>query len=92
MSDQALNALVAIGLGSVVAVLLLVPTAAVRYRRHGRLPPGELVVGKSQVLIGTGTYAVRLGEVKPFGKKQMNVADWARGARLESGIVFGADG
>jgi len=57
-----------------------------------RLPPGELAVGKRQVLIGTGSYAVRLGEVKPFGKKQMDVADWARGARLESGLVLGADG
>ena len=57
-----------------------------------RLPPGEIAVGKRQVLIGTGTYAVILGQVKPFGKKEMDVADWARGARLESGIVFGADG
>ncbi len=32
MSTQAMNALYAVGLGSIVAVLLLVPTAAVRYR------------------------------------------------------------
>ena len=56
-----------------------------------RLPPGELAVGKKQVLVGTGTYAAILGEVKPFGKKQMDAADWARGARLESGLVLGAD-
>src|SRR6476661_3340238 len=31
---------------------------------------------------------VLLGDVKPFGKKQMPAADWARGARLESGARF----
>lgn len=54
-----------------------------------RLPPGELAVGKSEVLVGTGTYAVRLGDVKAFGKKQMAAADWARGVRLASGTRFG---
>ncbi len=56
------------------------------------LPPGEIAVGKRHVLVGTGTYAVALREVKPFGKKQMDAADWARGARLESGLLLGADG
>jgi methionyl-tRNA formyltransferase len=55
-----------------------------------RVAPGELVVEKAGVLVGTGTSAVRLGEVKPFGKRQMAAADWARGARLESGVRFGA--
>ena len=41
------------------------------------------------VFVGTGTVALRLGEVKPFGKKQMAAADWARGARLETGHRFG---
>ncbi|GAB3194935.1 methionyl-tRNA formyltransferase [Nocardioides hungaricus] len=53
------------------------------------LPVGELAVAKSEVLVGTGTTAVRLGEVRPSGKRQMPAADWARGARLESGGVFG---
>ncbi|MEO7398288.1 MAG: methionyl-tRNA formyltransferase, partial [Ilumatobacteraceae bacterium] len=56
-----------------------------------RLPPGELALGKRSVLVGTGGYAVSLGEVQPFGKKLMAAADWARGARLESGLVLGAD-
>ena len=30
-------------------------------------PPGELRVGKAEVLVGTATTAVRLGEVKAFG-------------------------
>ncbi|WP_134768341.1 methionyl-tRNA formyltransferase [Nocardioides sp. 1609] len=53
------------------------------------LPAGELAVGKQEVLVGTGTTAVRLGEVKAFGKKQMAAADWARGVRLASGVRFG---
>jgi methionyl-tRNA formyltransferase len=54
------------------------------------LPPGELAVGKAEVLVGTGTTAVRLADVKPTGRKQMPAADWARGARVGSGAVFGA--
>ncbi|OIJ28719.1 methionyl-tRNA formyltransferase [Nocardioides luteus] len=50
--------------------------------------PGELVVRKNEVLVGTGTTAVRLGRVKAFGKKEMSAADWARGVRLESGVAF----
>ncbi len=54
-----------------------------------RLDPGVLEVRKSEVLVGTGTHAVRLGEVKAHGKKQMAAADWARGLRFEAGAVFG---
>jgi methionyl-tRNA formyltransferase len=53
------------------------------------LEPGEIAVGKNHVLVGTGTSAVRLGEVKAFGKKQMGAADWARGVRLEDGARLG---
>jgi methionyl-tRNA formyltransferase len=53
------------------------------------LPPGALEVGKNHVLVGTGTGAVRLGEVKPHGRKLMAAADWARGARVETGAEFG---
>jgi methionyl-tRNA formyltransferase len=53
------------------------------------LPPGVLEVGKNHVLVGTGTDAVRLGEVKAHGRKLMAAADWARGARLETGARFG---
>ncbi len=53
------------------------------------LPAGQLEVGKQEVRVGTGTVAVRLGEVKPFGKRQMSAADWARGARLSSGATLG---
>jgi methionyl-tRNA formyltransferase len=53
------------------------------------LPPGQLVVGKREVLVGTGTGAVRLGRVQPIGKKSMPAADWARGLRREPGARLG---
>ncbi|GAA3831162.1 methionyl-tRNA formyltransferase [Nocardioides panacisoli] len=52
------------------------------------LVPGELQVGKLEVLVGTATVPVRLGQVKAFGKKQMAAADWARGLRPEAGVRF----
>jgi methionyl-tRNA formyltransferase len=53
------------------------------------LAPGVLEVTKSAVHVGTGTHPVRLGDVRPFGRKQMPAADWARGARVGSGTSFG---
>ena len=57
-----------------------------------RLPSGELRVGKAEVLVGTATTAVRLGEVKAFGARQMPAADWARGLRLAVTGHFDAAG
>ncbi len=47
------------------------------------LAPGQLGIEKKRVLVGTGTDAVELHTVQPPGKKPMNAADWARGARLD---------
>jgi methionyl-tRNA formyltransferase len=55
----------------------------------GSLPPGELVAGKKAVVVGTGTAALRLGEVQAVGKRPMPAADWARGLRLSGGEVLG---
>ncbi len=55
-----------------------------------RLQPGVIEVGKRDVLVGTGTHAVRLGEVKAFGKRAMPAADWARGVRLDTDARLGA--
>ena len=55
----------------------------------GELAPGELRVGKREVLVGTATGAVRLGEVTAPGKRAMPSADWARGTRPEPGERFG---
>jgi methionyl-tRNA formyltransferase len=57
---------------------------------EGRLEPGRLRIGKHEVLVGTGTAPVRLGEVKAFGKRQMAAADWARGLHETGEAVFGA--
>ena len=54
-----------------------------------RLAPGLLEVTKNDVFVGTGTGPVLLTRVKAAGKKEMDAADWARGARLESGARFG---
>ena len=54
------------------------------------LPPGQLRVQGQQVLVGTGTRPVRLGDVQPPGKRRMPAGDWARGLRLGGpGAVLG---
>jgi methionyl-tRNA formyltransferase len=53
------------------------------------LAPGQLAVRKAEVLVGTGTRPVRLGEVKPFGARTMAAEDWARGVRPASGSRLG---
>ena len=55
MSDQATNALVAVVLGSVLAVVLLIPVAAVQYRLDGRLGPRDLAI-----LVTAAVYALAL--------------------------------
>jgi methionyl-tRNA formyltransferase len=55
------------------------------------LAPGELRVERGAVYAGTGSRAVRLGDVQPPGKRRMAAADWARGLRAGqgAGLVFG---
>ncbi|MGQ0775409.1 MAG: methionyl-tRNA formyltransferase [Pseudonocardiales bacterium] len=55
----------------------------------GELMPGEVRAGKREVLVGTATGAIRLGEVTAPGKRAVRAADWARGARLTPGERFG---
>ncbi|WP_433078180.1 methionyl-tRNA formyltransferase [Dactylosporangium sp. CA-052675] len=47
--------------------------------------PGEVVVERNRVLVGTGTVPVVLGTVTAPGKKAMPADAWARGARVGSG-------
>lgn len=56
------------------------------------LAPGAISVTRTEVLVGTGTQAVRLGEVAPAGRRMMPAADWARGARPDADTVLGAVG
>lgn len=50
------------------------------------LPPGMIRAERSGVRVGTGSVTVLLGRLQPPGKKSMNAADWARGARLDEGV------
>jgi methionyl-tRNA formyltransferase len=52
------------------------------------LRPGTLQVTKSAVLVGTADGAVRLGEVKPHGRREMAAADWARGVHFPEDAAF----
>ncbi|GAA3513140.1 methionyl-tRNA formyltransferase [Georgenia daeguensis] len=55
------------------------------------LRPGQVRAGKHEVLVGTGSSAVALGEVAPAGRSWMAAEAWARGARPD-GLVLGAPG
>ncbi|MEU7786430.1 MULTISPECIES: methionyl-tRNA formyltransferase [unclassified Amycolatopsis] len=48
-------------------------------------PPGEIVVERKRVLVGTATKPLRLGDVQAPGKKRMAATDWARGTRIDQG-------
>jgi methionyl-tRNA formyltransferase len=50
-----------------------------------RLEPGDMLVERTQVLVGTATTPVVLGEVRAAGKKAMPAVDWARGLRIQPG-------
>jgi methionyl-tRNA formyltransferase len=58
---------------------------------EAELPPGRLRATPREVLVGTGSCAVRLGLVQPPGKRVMPAGDWARGARLDADITLGHD-
>ena len=47
-----------------------------------RLEPGDLLVERDAVYVGTATTPVALDRVRAAGKKAMPAADWARGLRL----------
>jgi methionyl-tRNA formyltransferase len=47
------------------------------------LTPGAIRVERKGVHVGTGSHPVLLGQLQAPGKKPMNAADWARGARLD---------
>ncbi|OBK75207.1 methionyl-tRNA formyltransferase [Mycobacterium sp. 1164985.4] len=50
------------------------------------LQPGAIRAARDGVRIGTASAPVRLGLIQPPGKKPMNAADWARGARLDDTV------
>jgi glycopeptide antibiotics resistance protein len=60
MSDQVANALIATALGTVAAVVLLIPVAAYEYRRDGRLGPGDLAILLSGAVYGLALWTYTL--------------------------------
>ena len=56
------------------------------------LGPGQVRVDRREVLVGCGDgRAVRLGEVRPAGRKPMAADAWARGVRDLDGATVGSD-
>jgi methionyl-tRNA formyltransferase len=51
--------------------------------------PGQILVKDKSVFVSTGSGAIELLRVIPAGKKEMDAIDWARGARLTGGEIFG---
>jgi methionyl-tRNA formyltransferase len=51
--------------------------------------PGEIFVIEKSVFVATGSKALEILRVIPAGKKEMDAIDWARGARLNGGEIFG---
>lgn len=47
------------------------------------LDAGVLHLGRRDVFVGTGSTPVRLGTVRPAGRREMPAADWARGQRSD---------
>lgn len=52
------------------------------------LAPGEALISKEAVYIGTATQPVQLDRIQPPGKKMMNAADWARGLGKNAEVRF----
>jgi methionyl-tRNA formyltransferase len=48
----------------------------------GQFRPGQFRTVKNEIVVGTGSRPVVLGEVQPQGKKPMQADAWARGVRL----------
>lgn len=67
MSDQATNALLAVGLGTLVAILLLAPVAAYQYRLDGRLEPRDLAILLSGAVYGLALWTYTLLPLPPAG-------------------------
>jgi methionyl-tRNA formyltransferase len=67
-----------------IGPILPVPVEAT-LDKPGAAAPGELIVHRDRVLVGTATDPVQLGEVGPAGRRAMSATDWARGVRVEPG-------
>ena len=53
------------------------------------LTPGEWLVEKDRVLIGTGDKPLEIVHLIPQGKSEMSATEWVRGARINPGEICG---
>lgn len=53
------------------------------------LTPGEWLIEKDRVLIGTGDKPLEIVQLIPQGKSEMSATEWARGARINPGEICG---
>jgi methionyl-tRNA formyltransferase len=53
------------------------------------LKPGEWLIERERVLIGTGDQPLEVVQLIPQGKSEMKATDWARGARIIPGEFCG---
>ena len=60
MSDQVFNAVAALGLGTIAAIVLFVPVAAYEYRRDGTMSPGDLSILLSGAVYGIALWTYTL--------------------------------
>ena len=51
--------------------------------------PGNISVIDKSVFVSTGSGSLEILRVVPSGKKEMDAIEWARGARLTGGEIFG---
>lgn len=51
--------------------------------------PGQVHGVDGEVLVGTGGHPVALSTITPAGKRELDAADWWRGARLVPGSQLG---
>ena len=54
-----------------------------------KLEPGVLLIEKKKLYVGTATTALEIGYITPSGKSRMPASQWANGARLIAGDLFG---
>ena len=52
---------------------------------EAEVPAGAISISRREVLVGTGSGALRLLEVQPQGKRPMPATAWANGLRGEPG-------
>ena len=59
------------------------------FSAHTTKTSGQIEIVDNSVLVSTGSGVIEILTVIPAGKKEMAAIDWARGARLSDGDIFG---